>query len=101
MKERSRLEAELGAEQADSFNKSGTLETRDEVAEKFEDEEERTATSETLSERLKDVNDALTKIASGTYGACEINGEPIEADRLEANPAARTCKKHLANLNDR
>ena len=31
----------------------------------------------------------------GTYGSCEISGEAIEVERLEANPAARTCKAHI------
>ncbi len=39
---------------------------------------------------------ALQKIDEGTYGVCEVGGEEIEQDRLEANPSARTCKKHLA-----
>ena len=34
-------------------------------------------------------------IAAGTYGTCEVSGEQIEEDRLEADPAARTCKAHM------
>ena len=49
----------------------------------------------TLQARLTDVNVALGKIENGTYGICEVSGEPIEADRLEANPAARTNKAHM------
>lgn len=52
--------------------------------------EERTSTLNTLELRLKDVNDALEKIEKGTYGICETSGEPIDTDRLVANPAART-----------
>jgi len=43
------------------------------------------ATKNTLSEVL----DALHRIELGTYGICEITGEPIEADRIEAIPWAR------------
>jgi RNA polymerase-binding transcription factor DksA len=32
---------------------------------------------------------------SGSYGKCEVCGKAIEADRLEANPAAPTCKEHM------
>lgn len=66
------------------------------AADRFEDFEERTSMLKTLQARLTDVKDALTKIENGTYGICEVSGEPIEADRLEANPAARTNK---ANMN--
>lgn len=50
-----------------------------------------------LELRLKDINDALAKIErnDGTYGICEKMGTPIEEDRLEANPAARTCKEAM------
>lgn len=72
-------------------------ETSDEndVADRFEGYEERSATLTTLQKRLEDVDAALAKITEGTYGICEVSGEPIEEDRLAANPAARTCKAHL------
>lgn len=65
------------------------------AADRFEDFEERTSMVTTLQARLTDVGAALEKIANGTYGICEVSGEPIEADRLEANPAARTNKAHM------
>ena len=43
------------------------------------------ATQNTLAEVL----DALRRIELGTYGLCEITGEPIEAGRLQAIPWAR------------
>ncbi len=66
------------------------------AADRFEDFEERSAMLGTLQARLKDVDDALAKIATNTYGNCEVEpAHPIEHDRLEANPAARTCKEHM------
>ncbi len=65
------------------------------AADRFEDFEERTGMLNTLQSRLTDVKDALIKIENGTYGKCEVCGEDIEADRLEANPAARTNKEHM------
>lgn len=53
------------------------------------------AISDTLSPQLKEIEDALQKIQNGTYGICEISGEPIEEDRLMANPSARTCTIHM------
>jgi RNA polymerase-binding transcription factor DksA len=48
-----------------------------------------------LEGRYGDVNDALNRIEQGTYGICEVSGQPIEEDRLNADPAARTCKAHM------
>ncbi len=67
----------------------------DELADRMEQQEENADEIAALAPRLKDINDALEKIEEGIYGACEVSGEPIEEERLEANPAARTCTKHL------
>jgi len=55
------------------------------------------AISDTLEQRYKNVCDALEKIGrnDGSYGICEVSGEEIESDRLEANPAARTNKANM------
>jgi RNA polymerase-binding transcription factor DksA len=42
-----------------------------------------------------DILAALERIANGTYGTCVVSGEPIEEDRLKADPAAKTCKEHM------
>lgn len=64
-------------------------------ADRVEDWDERRATLATLETRYNNVKRALGKIETGTFGICEVSGEPIEADRLEANPAARTNKAHM------
>jgi RNA polymerase-binding transcription factor DksA len=66
-----------------------------EAADKQEEYVENRAIADQLEIRYNSIKRALSKIEKGTYGVCEISGEPIEADRLEANPAARTCKKHM------
>ncbi|PIR85749.1 hypothetical protein COU14_02745 [Candidatus Kaiserbacteria bacterium CG10_big_fil_rev_8_21_14_0_10_44_10] len=66
-----------------------------EVADRTEEYDERRATLATLEGRYNNLRRALKKIAEGKYGICEVSGEPIEEDRLEANPAARTCKAHM------
>ncbi|NTV44337.1 MAG: conjugal transfer protein TraR [Candidatus Yonathbacteria bacterium] len=48
-----------------------------------------------LEARLAEVTDALERIEAGTYGTCKVCGKEIEEDRLEANPAATTCKEHI------
>ncbi|HEY0980391.1 MAG TPA: TraR/DksA C4-type zinc finger protein [Candidatus Paceibacterota bacterium] len=65
------------------------------AADRFEDFEGRSGMVTTLQTRLTDVNAALEKIENGTFGICEVSGEKIEEDRLNANPAARTSKAHM------
>lgn len=69
-------------------------------ADRVEEWEERRATLSALETRYNNIRRALGKIANGTFGICELGGEEIEADRLDANPAARTCKAHLNNEAD-
>lgn len=53
-------------------------------------------TDKSLDLRTKDrarkligkINDALERIADGTYGYCEETGDPIGLERLEARPIA-------------
>jgi RNA polymerase-binding transcription factor DksA len=40
---------------------------------------------------LADIDDALARVADGSYGVCVSCGKPIPAGRLEARPSARTC----------
>ena len=42
-------------------------------------------------QRLAELDQALTRLAEGSYGHCERCGEPIPYERLLARPAARTC----------
>ncbi len=42
-----------------------------------------------------EVEDALKRIDSGSYGPCEICHDPIEKDRLAADPLLRYCLDHL------
>lgn len=44
--------------------------------------------------RLVEVDAALARLDAGTYGLCEVGGEPIDAARLEARPTATTCVRH-------
>ena len=65
------------------------------TADNIEEYESNTAVVNTLEVRLNNINAALQRIENGTYGICQTSGEPIEEDRLEANPAADTCKEHM------
>ena len=49
-------------------------------------------------ELLRQIEKALDKIEDGTYGVCEISGEPIPKARLEAIPYALTTVKAQEKL---
>jgi DnaK suppressor protein len=45
----------------------------------------------TLRDTLQEIDAALEKLDRGTYGRCELCGNPVGDARLEAMPAARLC----------
>jgi RNA polymerase-binding transcription factor DksA len=65
------------------------------VADSIEEFEENSAILNTLDARYKDIKSGLDKIEKGVFGTCQVCGKEIETDRLDANPAARTCKEHM------
>ena len=67
----------------------------DEIADRIEELEGNEGEIKEISAQKRNVERALAKIEEGTYGICEVSGHPIETDRLEANPSARTCKEHM------
>ena len=56
-------------------------------------------------EALNEIEAAIDRIHKGTYGVCEVTGEPIKAERLEAVPFTRFSvegqKQHELNLRRR
>lgn len=48
-----------------------------------------------LAHLLREVDSALERIDSGTYGLCEACHEAIEADRVFADPLVRLCLDHM------
>jgi DnaK suppressor protein len=44
-----------------------------------------------LRDALLEVEAAILRLGDGTYGICEVCGNPITPARLEAKPAARLC----------
>lgn len=49
------------------------------------------AVHDRLQTTLADVERALAKLDEGTYGTCDVCGEPIGDERLEAIPWATLC----------
>ena len=45
-------------------------------------------------EEVEEIKAALQAIEDGTYGRCQVRGEEIPYERLEALPTALTCIEH-------
>ena len=65
------------------------------IATRDEGFEEDSALSETFNLQLRDIEIALQKIDSDSYGKCETCGAMIEENRLMANPSAKNCVAHI------
>lgn len=50
-----------------------------------------TALLATARERIAEVDEALRRVDTATYGICERCGQPIAGERLAARPFARCC----------
>ena len=64
---------------------------REEEATETAELENRMALEKRILDQLAEVDNALGKFDKGTYGVCEICGQPIPLERLEALPQARLC----------
>ncbi len=78
---------------------------QNDMADRFEDFEGRSSMIRALEPRLNDILHALKGIGRDSFGKCEarlpdgqVCKKDIEGVRLEANPAARTCKKHINEI---
>jgi len=49
---------------------------------------------EGAQQTLDQIDAALGRIEDGTYGRCEVDGEPIPEERLRALPWATLCIDH-------
>jgi len=54
--------------------------------------------NENERKRLQELDEALDRMANGTYGICEECGEPISLKRLEVRPVAKYCVACLSKL---
>lgn len=70
-----------------------SLQTPDEVefAIRSAQQDLNAATVELRSRTLREVENALKRVAGGTFGSCEACGDEISANRLKAIPWARYC----------
>lgn len=56
--------------------------------------------SEADREKIEEIEDALQRMAKGTYGLCLEEGEPIPLERLREIPWARYCAEHQQQLEE-
>lgn len=55
-----------------------------------------TATARSIAASIDEIDIALERFEQGKYGVCEVCGEQIPAERLEALPATSTCMECAA-----
>ena len=77
--------ADLNVDTAEAEERAGEITS-------FED---RSAIEFELEKKWNEVILALSSIENGTYGECVVCKSAIEEARLEANPAASTCRAHM------
>ena len=85
--ERTRVSGQLRELHDDVSFDDGFADTSQVTAERGEID----ALAGSLTETLRDLDDALAKLDAGSYGQCESCGNAIGGARLEAMPAARLC----------
>jgi RNA polymerase-binding transcription factor DksA len=68
---------------------------QNDMADRFEDFEARSSMIKALEARLNNILSAFKGLNRESFGRCKVCKKDIEMARMEANPAAKTCKKHL------
>jgi DnaK suppressor protein len=76
---------------ADERREGSPFGKREEEATESLELEKRLALERHIREQLAEVEHALHKVEEGTYGLCDICGQPIDPARLEALPQANLC----------
>ena len=94
--ERKRLLTELdglqaSVEPAEVRREGSPFGKREEEATESFELEKRIALEKQVRADLAAIEHALDKFKKGTYGLCDICGQPIPAERLEAMPHANLC----------
>src|ERR1700726_4854617 len=77
------------------------LTEREQRRERLHDALHSCAADASLSQLLTAVDAALSRIAQGTFGLCEMCHDSIEAERLLADPLVQFCLDHLTSAEQR
>lgn len=90
-----KLDPETGEWEAIPLEQDVPEADQNDMADRFEDFEERSSMIRELGARLNNILRAIKGIGRESFGKCDVCKKDIEEARLNANPAARTCKEHL------
>jgi len=97
MRDMGKLNPENGEWEAVPEERGYQESDQNDMADRFEDFEERSSMLKDLEPRLNNILSALSNLNRVSFGKCEVCKKDIEGTRMTANPAAKTCKKHLNN----
>jgi len=95
LRDMGKLNPQTGEWQATPQEQDSPESDQNDLADRFEDFEAKSSMIKALEPRLNNILRAIKELARESFGKCEICKKDIEEDRLDVNPAARTCKKHL------
>jgi len=90
-RERLRELLETDCQAAGQQQDGSSQKSEDEAATESLESWRRLALEKRLREQMAEVERALYKLEEGTYGLCDICGQPIAPERLEALPWANLC----------
>ncbi len=99
LKEREQIVGDVKqiVESSKEMGQDGTQDIGDEAANIY-NKQVLLSLNENERARLKEVDESLDRIESGTYGVCEECGGPISLKRLEVRPVAKYCVPCLTKL---
>jgi RNA polymerase-binding transcription factor DksA len=92
--ERARLEEQVEHLAADNDTSAEFDENFADSGQVAAEKGEARSLANSLREQLDDVQAALAALDEGRYGLCEVCGESIAEQRLEAMPTTRRCIQH-------
>jgi len=89
--ERSKIESEV-AKLKENLDFGDDIDHYEEETDEAEERGTYLSVKKNLDARLEQMNRAIEKIKSGTYGICEKCGGPIEQKILDIDPESLYCK---------
>lgn len=66
--------------------------TQEEIVQSLKRKDKQEWMKSILEDELKDIQSALSKLKSGSFGHCEFSGEPLPGDLLQLIPTMKSTK---------
>jgi len=89
--ERAKLLERIEEAEGEGEGRTGRNPSRSDLSTDYASKDRQTALQSMDVKTLEQIDDALHRIANGTYGLCEECGQPIPPERLEILPYATLC----------